>query len=442
MCDVAPELCEEYGEGKLARSIGFGGTNVRLKRFFDKAARGEGFTVGLIGGSVSKGFGLNEHGILNEYNPRNLGRVIFDNLNELYPAPNGTAIGKSGSEDGGGKNGFVNGAQGGTGKLWLFIAVIRIAHPALGSDYFSLCFKEHIPEDVDLIIVELAVNDQLILKSIDQYELMVRGLLDLPNQPAIISLEVPALVFHQIGLGGDMHESVSQYYDIPIISLRNAILPDILADNELVKTWFAYYGGFEPADNMKNFDKRHGHRLIGNLTSAYFDTVRCEMERDRPAKIDTTIPPLPRLRLTQSFDYDAVTLKIEPSCFSMNSEKHKLVPVENDGWREWNWEKKNYLIADKPGSTISFAFSVAMGKVTLSYQRSAAFGLGSINCWVDDDRASSRRVDGYWENNINVGQSLTLDGITPGSHTLHCELLEDTKDPGGGKEFRIISVMR
>ncbi len=32
--------------------------------------------------------------------------------------------------------------------------------------------------------------------------------------------------------------------------------------------------------------------------------------------------------------------------------------------------------------------------------------------------------------------------LPPGRHTVSCELLEETADPGGGQEFRIISVMR
>lgn len=43
-----------------------------------------------------------------------------------------------------GVNSMINGAQGAT-----------------GSDYFSYCFGEHIPEDVDLVVIELAVNDVL-----------------------------------------------------------------------------------------------------------------------------------------------------------------------------------------------------------------------------------------------------------------------------------------
>ena len=29
---------------------------------------------------------------------------------------------------------------------------------------------------------------------------------------------------------------------------------------------------------------------------------------------------------------------------------------------------------------------------------------------------------------------------SPGEHLLHCEVLKETKDPGGGTEFRIIAV--
>ena len=32
-------------------------------------------------------------------------------------------------------------------------------------------------------------------------------------------------------------------------------------------------------------------------------------------------------------------------------------------------------------------------------------------------------------------------GLTPGAHTLHCELLEHTLDPLGQTEFRIFAVM-
>jgi hypothetical protein len=42
---------------------------------------------------------------------------------------------------------------------------------------------------------------------------------------------------------------------------------------------------------------------------------------------------------------------------------------------------------------------------------------------------------------MNRGMTIRTD-LTPGEHILRCELLEATADPGGGHEFRIISVMR
>jgi hypothetical protein len=43
-----------------------------------------------------------------------MNRAIFNHLDSLFPAPGGQVIGEVG---GNGKNGFVNGAQGGTGEF-------------------------------------------------------------------------------------------------------------------------------------------------------------------------------------------------------------------------------------------------------------------------------------------------------------------------------------
>lgn len=111
-----------------------------------------------------------------------------------------------------------------------------------GSLYFATCFGEHIPEDVDVIFVELGtfhtLNDHhaimktnvtLVLYSRQrrqvrknpqsrydglnfanrhvavqvEYEQLLRGLLDLPNQPAIINMQVFGLLFDPISQGGD-----------------------------------------------------------------------------------------------------------------------------------------------------------------------------------------------------------------------------------------------
>jgi hypothetical protein len=84
--------------------------------------------------SVSKGHGIKHHDGL--YAPENMHVRIFNYLDDKFPG-NGNAVFKESAKDNG-KNSFVNGAQGG-----------------VGSDYFSMCFGEHIPDDVDLVIIEL-----------------------------------------------------------------------------------------------------------------------------------------------------------------------------------------------------------------------------------------------------------------------------------------------
>jgi len=45
--------------------------------------------------------------------------------------------------------------------------------------------------------------------------------------------------------------------------------------------------------------------------------------------------------------------------------------------------------------------------------------------------------------NRNIGRFATIrSDLKAGRHTVTCELLEETKDPGGGHEFRLISMMR
>jgi hypothetical protein len=36
-------------------------------------------------------------------------------------------------------------------------------------------------------------------------------------------------------------------------------------------------------------------------------------------------------------------------------------------------------------------------RVMIGFQQSATLGLGSVYCWVDDDRSDGTRVDGWWE---------------------------------------------
>jgi hypothetical protein len=87
--------------------------------------------------------------------PLNMNRAIFDHLNTLFPAKDGMVIGEAG---GNGKNGFVNGAQGGMGEF--FPGQKPVADEG-GTDYFSMCFGEHVPLEMDLVLIDVCESTVL-----------------------------------------------------------------------------------------------------------------------------------------------------------------------------------------------------------------------------------------------------------------------------------------
>ncbi|KAL7419162.1 hypothetical protein Q5752_005998 [Cryptotrichosporon argae] len=435
------KLCDELGPDFVRQAVGHQGANARLRRVLAKMRRGEPFTVAVVGGSVSRGQGLRAFQPSEQLSPYNMHRIVFDHLDALFPHalpagatpppdPLGLYDGKQGIHIG--LNGIVNGAQ-----------------AAMGSEYFSMCHAEHVPDDVDLVLLEVAINDILDLSSFDSYELLVRALLDLPNSPALINMNVIALMFNTIATGSDMHHGLAAYYDIPTLSLRDPLLPRILQNHTLIEDWFCE-DGLHPGQRDLRHVNRRAHKAIGELVTAYIDTQLCEMDALEAAASTTDadalypLQPVPRLLLSEPYDPSKVAPPIRPKCYSMNAIRSPLVPLTNDGWRLFNYEQKKYWIADVPGSRISFKFSTTAGVVKLYYQRSATFGFGAVRCWVDDDVRGAVSMDGYWDYAANIGQSNDVrTDLRPGEHTLHCELLDGAADPGAGdgKEFRIISVM-
>ncbi|GHJ85051.1 hypothetical protein NliqN6_1453 [Naganishia liquefaciens] len=176
-------------------------------------------------------------------------------------------------------------------------------------------------------------------------------------------------------------------------------------------------------------------------------------EDDEPARVQhgvwseqRELGQVPRLRFLQHWSEHTENLPLEPQCFSTRSQEHPLTPVESNGWRTWyhpDRPEKTYLFSNTTGSAFKFDIETRLGIIKMYSLRSKTFGLGSVWCWVDGKREQGVRADGYWDNgNANIGRFTTIaDNLQPGLHSVECELLEDTKDPGGGHEFRIISLM-
>ena len=115
-------------------------------------------------------------------------RVIFDHLDRLFPAENPSVVeavrvaeqditpkqvaagvgpvdlaaaeGELYGDPMIAAPGAISRAYGFSGRDRGVNSMINGAQGATGSSYYAYCFGEHIPEDVDLIIVEQAINDE------------------------------------------------------------------------------------------------------------------------------------------------------------------------------------------------------------------------------------------------------------------------------------------
>ena len=110
------------------------------------------------------------------YSQENMHWQVYDWLDARFPSAN---------------NRFINGAQGGVGAgyfAWCFGAS-GIGGPTVQGRQAADRAGEHIPEDSDLILVELGINDVFSPSLSPKYEHLIRTLLTLPNRPAIINIE-------------------------------------------------------------------------------------------------------------------------------------------------------------------------------------------------------------------------------------------------------------
>lgn len=100
---------------------------------------------------------------------------------------------------------------------------------------------------------------------------------------------------------------------------------------------------------------------------------------------------------------------MQPTCQVIDSKEHPLDIKSSHGWEKWTWrneetgKEKHYLRATTPGSKVTFNLPPVTGRIEMYFLRSKSFGLGNAKCWLDEGN-DEQTVEGYWENNENVGQ--------------------------------------
>jgi len=497
VCGVDPALMKEYGRHSIKLSRAHEGSGFRVQKVLEKARRGEKIKVAVLGGSgecfgmvvgssregVAGGLGVRQvppagvcpltdelcltqifsvsegHGF--KERPNVYGAIAHDQLwHQLVMQELTRQFGPEAVE-------FLNGAK-----------------AATDSAYFEWCYPAHIGTDVDLVMIELAVNDDFSTAAFDSTEALFRSLLALPAQPAILLVDAFALVTGrgkpmQLN-GGDAHAHLAVRYDVPHISIRAAALTAMMADPDLAGPWF-------------NHDARHiaapFHRFLGDMVKAYLQKELCEVDaggwdRERQrwgADADhpgwpgmQTLGQMPKNAITEPWNSAAKHAVAPPTCrlAGPKNSKAELKPSKPSAdWELYSWRvshspldwdtllfrqswcsprllsrppqySKYYIQTTKPNSApISFAVEVregSRGEVALGYLRSREYGLGKARCTV---AGQSTVVDGFWTSSTNVAQTVVIASkLKPGAYEVECQALPENEQKDG-VGFRIMSLM-
>lgn len=111
-------------------------------------------------------------------------------------------------------------------------------------------------------------------QSFENFETLLRAVLSYPSKPAVIILQTFKLD-GIIATGGDSQMSLAQYYDVPMISARNWVLPMLMRNPEKMSKFYNYwvyeFGTGKVIENRKDLlhPNADGHKMMADTIIMY-----------------------------------------------------------------------------------------------------------------------------------------------------------------------------
>ncbi|MCL5103424.1 MAG: SGNH/GDSL hydrolase family protein [Armatimonadetes bacterium] len=368
----------DYGSPEFqklaARSLVSSGDASRLLHVMAKAKRGEKMVVGMIGGSITEG-------ALASAPDKCWAALVAQWWRDTFP--------KARIE-------FINAGIGATGSD-------IGAHRA---------YRHLLKYNPDFVVAEYAVNDEINPACVETLEGLVRQVLKMPNQPALM------LLFTMKSKGEsvqELHTKIGLHYGLPMVSFRNAILPEFRSGAMKPEQLIA--DGIHPND-------------LGHWYNAGFVITFLQHELDRLSRCSKlpAISPVPKPLTTDAFEHTAMLGADD------------LTPTVSKGWKKSDatrfetraWE------SSVPGSTIKF--EVECSTVTLVYYRIRGY-MGIAEARVDD--RDPVKLDGWMEPTWGgySAASILAKDLPHGKHKIRVTVSDTKDDLSTGHKFVLQSVM-
>lgn len=229
--EKTPETDEEWTQAMLKKSLYSYGNTTRIMNKIKQAQNGEKTTVAYIGGSITEGVGADAETCY--------AKLSFNYFAEKYGTGDNVE--------------YVNAGLSGTPSK---LGVLRLSRDVLSYD-------------PDIVFIEFAVNDGNDALYQGAYESMVRRLLQLDDDVAVVLLMSIAENGHT---AQEYMKNIADYYQLPVISYADA-LTYLFENNRM--TWKDF------SDDQSHPNKT-GHQLVCDMIAYYFDTVVDQPQEDEP----------------------------------------------------------------------------------------------------------------------------------------------------------------
>ncbi|XP_077977763.1 uncharacterized protein LOC144433332 [Glandiceps talaboti] len=327
------------------------------------------------------------------------------------------------------------------------VVLHNAATGATDSIYYSYCFGAHLDiQELDIVLWEFAAND--FIKKIGPWaqEEFTRVILNLTSQPQLIFVNFlhGLQIKHKSCVNNEKiaSEPISEYYDVPSISMPDVICPMVKRGNYLrfvnSKT--------DGHPNTKN------HRLMGMFLVEFFKVVLNNLM----PKVQAGLPN-GRSMLEEAFPYrnklprplfkDTAVVFL-PKCWSTLGTRERLMttlkPNDVNGWvlsslkNVSNSERtdiKQFWQSRYVDSYITFRLDIEpyrdLNCVVLIIASRGPF-CGKVRVHIDKAVEKSVVVDGKWNYKVTVTKRISSN-LKPGTHNLTLTSLSK-------KPFRLAAI--
>lgn len=345
-------------EDMIRRAVVNPGNTARLADAMKRAQAGKKITIGTIGGSITQGTAASTT------DERYANRAL-QWWAKAFPKA---------------QLDFVNAGIGATDS---YIGVHRV-----DADLLS--------KKPDVVIVEFSVNDTDAALNLQTYDSLVRKILQAENHPAVILL----FTTQEDGTSlQDTHMQIGSAYNLPMISYKNAVLPEIEAGKF---TW----KDISP-DNIH--PNSVGHGIIGELLWSYFNSVYAKLDQIDTSDLTFTATPVTKDLYAKGELLDSKTLTPK------TMQGFEQAEVSNQFPNDWTTKEGGEL-----------TFEVTSSNIGVLYYKTVDGKSGQYCVYVDDRLIQVLDGDftGGWGNYAQAQQVYTSD--TPSTHTVTIKQLEGT----------------